>query len=323
MKHILPVLLAPLLLAPALRAAPPVTIDGYAAVVDEHVITVGQVMEMVLPMEEQLRINFSGRELAAKRAAIYSNAVQRLVEQQLIVEEFKKSGGAIPERIIEDRINEIINERFDGNRANFFRALAEQRITLEEWREGIRDRMVAQMLRRQEVTDKIRITPADIHEAYEKQKAARFVTSEKVRVHAIVLKKDSDSEARQQEAVLLRGKILSGENFEEMARKHSSGVKADAGGDWGWIELADWRSELRGAVEKLKPGELSQVVAAGDDYFILRLDERQAAGVQSFDHVRTKIEEELRAAEGERLFNVWMERLRRGHSVRIFEASAN
>lgn len=314
--------LASLVATTRLIAADAITVDGYAAIVNEHVITVGNVMELLGPLEERLRASHSGRELAEKRREAWSNAVQRLVEQRLIVEEFKKSDGQLPERLVDERINEIIHDRFDGNRTTFLKTLAAQQVTLEEWRTGVRDTMIAQLLRRQEVGDRIRISPADVRASYEKQKSARYSVAEQVRVHAIVLKKGTDADAKKQQAVLLRGKIVGGENFEDMARQYSEGMKADRGGDWGWIETADWRDELKNAVAKLRPGELSEVIEAGDELFLLRLDQRQEAGSVAFDEVRPKIEEELRAAEGERLFNAWMERLKRKHSIKIFDASA-
>ena len=96
MKKLLPVLVLAAVVAGRV-AAEPMTIDGYAAIVNDHVITVGEVLEFILPVEEQLRINYAGRVLAAKRTEAFTNGVQRLVEQQLIVEDFKKNGGVISE----------------------------------------------------------------------------------------------------------------------------------------------------------------------------------------------------------------------------------
>ena len=100
-------------------AAEPMTIDGYAAIVNDHVITVGEVMEFIAPVEEQLRVSFSGAELAKKRVEAFSNGVQRLVEQQLVVEDFKKSAGQIPDRLVNSRVDEVIADRFTTTARNF------------------------------------------------------------------------------------------------------------------------------------------------------------------------------------------------------------
>jgi len=294
------------------------TIDGYAAIVNDKVITVGKVMEAILPDEERLRMSYSGRELAQKRAEAFSNGVQRLVEQQLIVEEFKKNGGVYPERLVNDRVNEIIRDRFHNNRAEFLAALAEQHLTLEEWTEGIRDRLIVSGLRREEVGDRIRVTPADVREAYEKQKAARFVSKEKVRLRVIAMRKGADAESTRQDAIVLRGRIIGGADFSELARQYSTGMKSAEGGDLGWMDTADLRKEMQDAVSKLKPGDVSDVVDSGDDYFILKLEERQASETVPFEDARPKIEEELKQAEAERLYSAWMERLRKKHHVQVF-----
>lgn len=306
-------------------SAAPMTVDGYAAIVNDRVITVGDVMDYIGPAEEQLRIAYSGNELVQKRIEAFSNGVQRLVEQALIVEEFEKNGGQLPERVVNDRVNEVINDRFRSDRAAFLKALADQQTTLDEWREGIRDRMVATMLRRQEVNDRARVTPAQIRDAYEKQ-SSRFARKASVKLRMLVLHKgvtEADAEAKRQEAVLLRGKIIGGEKFSEVARAHSDDGKALNGGDWGWMDPDDLRPELKTAALTLKPGEVSQVLDIGTDFFLLLVEERKEAGVQPFEEVRGKIESELRSVESERLYGDWIERLKRKHHVQVFEATAS
>lgn len=324
MKRLLPILLIASGIAGRAAAAEPMTVDGYAAIVNDHVITAGEVLESIAGIDEQLRLTCSGRELAARRVEAFSNGVARLVEQQLIVEEFKKNGGSLPDRIVNDRINEFINDRFRGDRAEFINELTKQRITFDEWKEGMRDRIVSGMLRRQEVNDKIRITPGQLHDAYERQKA-RFSVTEQAKIRMIVLHQgttDDEREQKRQQAILLRGKIIGGESFAEIARSKSEDNKAASGGDWGWINPADLRDELKNAIAKMKPGQISEVLAVGSDYYLIQLEERREAGVKSFDSVRSKLEDEIRQTEGERLYNAWINRLKQKHNIKIFEASS-
>lgn len=52
--------------------------------------------------------------------------------------------------------------------------------------------------------------------------------------------------------------------------------------------------------------------------YLMRLDERQAAKVRSLEEARPDIEKELRAAEADRLYRQWMDRLKRKHFVQVF-----
>ncbi|NCC52286.1 MAG: hypothetical protein EOM20_13865, partial [Spartobacteria bacterium] len=69
-----------------------IPIDGYAAMVNDRVITVGDVLMQLQPVELQLRELYEGIELEKKLEEAYADARQNLIERALILEEFKKSG---------------------------------------------------------------------------------------------------------------------------------------------------------------------------------------------------------------------------------------
>jgi peptidyl-prolyl cis-trans isomerase SurA len=315
--------LAPtMLLAAAFAAgsyADTVAIDGYAAVVNDRVITVGDVMSAIQPIEAQLRDAYSGVELEAKREEAFTKGLQMLVDEALIVEEFKKQGGQIPDRMISDRINEIIIKRFGNDRALFLQTLAEEQITIDDWQDDIRDKLIVQVMRRQEVFDKVRLSPAKVREAYD-ARIASFSVPERVELGVIVLHKgetEEDREAKREQAVLTQGKLLAGDDFAAVAREVSEGAKASEGGDWGWMAPDTLRPELRDAVEGLQPGEFSDVIEADDAFYILKVHARESARVKSFEEVHHDIEDELKDQESERLYKEWMQRLSQKHFVEV------
>lgn len=318
LRQTLALLLATAAVAWGSTSEPPV--DGYAAIVNDRVITVGDVIEYIQPTEIDLRDTYAGEELARKREEAYRTGRDLLIEQALILEEFKKQGANIPDRLVNDRINEFIFERFQNDRAKFLAALAEEQITLEEWRERTRDRVVVGFLRRQEVFDKVQIAPGAILEAYE-QKRGTYTEPARAKLHLVVLKKGDDESAnlaQREKAVLARGRILAGDDFADVARAISEDPKAEAGGDWGWVEPSMLRSELKDAAENLPPGDISDVIETPDAYYLLQVDERKAAHTKPIEDVRAKIEEDLRRAESERLYRQWIDRLKKKHFVQLY-----
>lgn len=295
--------------------------DGYAAIVNERVITVGDVMEFVNANDLQMRDDFAGAELARRRQEAFNSARDLLIEQALIVEEFKKLGGTIPDRAVDDRIKDFIFERFDNDRAKFLAALAEDQITLDEWRERVRERIIVSILRRQEVNDRIKITPSALRAAYDAQ-PEKWRVPERVQLRLIVLRVSGDdpasAEAQRQLAIRARGRILAGETFAEVAREISQDSKASAGGDWGWRDPSDFDPALRAAIENLPPGEISNVIETPGAVYLAYVEARQAARTRTFEEVRPDIERELRQAEAERLYTRWIERLRRKYFVQVF-----
>lgn len=300
--------------AAPVREAP---VDGYAAIVNDRVITVGDVMELIQPTEIQLRDAYDGAELEAKRDEAYQTGRDLLIEQALILEEFEKQGGQIPERLVNDRINEFVFERFQNDRARFLAALAEEQVTLDEWRERIRERIIVSVLRRQEVFDKVKVPPGAIMERYE-QKRDQFRQPARVKLSLIVLKKEGGEEAQREKAVLARGRILGGGDFAEEARRISEDSKSSSGGDWGWMEPASLRAELKAAAETAPIGQVSDVIETPDAFYLMYVEDRQKAALRPLDDVRAEIEDGLRKAESERLYRQWIERLKRKHYVQLF-----
>jgi len=309
-----------LLLAGGLAQAGTLPLDGYAAIVNDRVITVGEVMAYVQPTEQQISDIYGGDELRSRREAVYASGLEALIDRALILEDFEKSGAAIPDRLVNDRINEIIFSRFNNDRAAFERALIEQQVTQEEWRDEIRDRLVVSFLRRQEVTDKVKVSPFEVRRAYDSQ-LDKYKTPEEIRLRVLVLHKGAtqeDRDVKAQEAVVLRGRILAGEDFAEVAKARSEGMKASEGGDWGWVEPKNLREELRQVVETIQIGDVSDVIEAGDELYILRVEEKKAAGFVPYETVRQTIEDELKQTEAARLYKAWIDRLRNKHYVQIF-----
>ena len=74
----------------------------------------------------------------------------------------------------------------------------------------------------------------------------------------------------QAEAASLRNRIRAGESFELLAMRHSIGPSAETGGYFITLRAGDLRQELEGALEKLKPGQISPVENLGRLFFLLR-----------------------------------------------------
>ncbi len=295
--------------------------DGYAAIVNERVITVGDVLEFVQAGDLQMRDEFAGEELARRRKEAYKNALDLLIEQALIVEDFKSLGGNIPDRVVDDRIKEFIFERFDNDRAKFLEALADEQITLDEWRTRVRERLIVTVLRRQEVTDRIKVTPRALQKAYSEQREKWHVPARiHVRLIALPLPESDDSlkEEQRQLAIRARGRILAGEDFADVAREVSQDSKAADGGDWGWREPSDFSSDLRTALDKLPTGDVSDIIETPGAFYLAIVEGREAAHVRSLEDVRPEIERALRQAEAERLYTRWIERLKKKYFVQVF-----
>ncbi len=76
----------------------------------------------------------------------------------------------------------------------------------------------------------------------------------------------------------IRNKIISGkEDFQTMARLHSVDPSSTRGGELGWLQPGDTVPEFESAMDKLKPGEVSEPIKSRFGYHLIQVQERKDA----------------------------------------------
>lgn len=294
-------------------------LDGYAAMVNDRIVTKGEVALMADPAARQLRLAHTGRELRDRLKAIYARALDALIERALILEEAKRKELNVPEEGLEAEINRVIVDRFQGDRSRFLQALADEKMTMADYRDQTRDSLNSMLLRRQEVIERVVVTPAMVRALYEARQE-EYREPAQVKVAMIEIQAgatEGDRAVKRTQAEAVRARVAGGEDFALVARETSEGMKAQEGGAWGWVQPGDFRAELAKAMEGLKPGETSPVVETEETFYIVRLEARRAASVRPFEEVRTALAKEVRRVEEDRLYKEWIDRLKARHFVRI------
>jgi len=296
-------------------------IDGYAAKVNDRVITRGEVYEAMAPMLPELDRLYQGDELKAALDKAFKQARDELIERALIMESFKVKGGQIPDQYVNDEIKRMINDRFKGDEAQFEQVLASQKKTRSEYQEIIREQMIVNMMINEEVSQRARITPEQIRNEYDLHKEDYFIP-EKVKYSVIVLNKGEtpeDQAVKAEEARTIRQKLIEGADFAETAKETSEGSRAAEGGSFPWMQPKDVREELQETLTTLPAGEISEVIDTGKQLYIVKVEGRRQAGYTPFEEVRDTIKNTLTAEERDRLRKRWIERLKKENYVRIYE----
>src|ERR1043166_4826953 len=84
--------------------------DYIAAIVNDTIITRGQVEEFARPAIEPLFRAYQQPE-AQKINAVLSEALEHMVENRLILDDFKTGGAHVPDAIVDDEIKDRIRTR--------------------------------------------------------------------------------------------------------------------------------------------------------------------------------------------------------------------
>ena len=248
----------------------------------------------------------------------YRQGLNEMIDRQLMLDDFKESGFQMPERFIEEQVQEIIRDQFK-TRALMIKSLEQRGMTYGDFRKQIREDFIVGQMQNYHIQSAIVISPFKI-EQYYKNNIKEFRLPDQIRLRMIELNKveGGDNSAVEKLANEILKKVADGADFKEMATIYSEGAQKDDGGDWGWIEPKVLRKELAEAAALLKAGEVSGLVNTPDACYIMRVEKIRIAYVRPLNEVRDEIEKKLVSEERKDLQDKYVGRLRKKAFIRFF-----
>lgn len=308
-----------LLLLGALPVLGQEVLDGLAAVVNNQPVTFSQVRELVGARERAAAEQFQGAELGEQIKKIRVEAIDELINRQLILQYFKEKGYQLPSYLIEDRIATIIREEHNGSRAAFARKLASFGLTIERFRKDEMDKIIVQSMRQQAVKA-TPVLPLEKLKVFYKEHISEFTTEEQIQLRMIILRSNEKGPIEQRQRFLeeVRQKVLQGANFADLAKLYSEDNTAEIGGDWGWVQPGTLNETLSKAAVGLKPGQTSKPLAIGTTAYLLYCEAKKPRVVQSFEESRDTVEKVMLAKERQNAQEEWVAKLRKKAYIKIF-----
>ena len=296
-------------------------VNGYAVIVNEAVITLEDIQKAMAEEESLLRYQYSlqPRVLQERLATLRKSAADLLIERQLILHEFKTAGYQLPDSIIEDHINQTIRERF-GDRLTLIRTLQNEGITYEAYKKKVReDFILAAMVRFHIGAEKILISPYKI-ETYYQEHVEEFQKEDEVHARMILLRflPSRGPEATKRLAQEIVARIKQGASFAEMAAVYSDGAYKNEGGQYPWFDRKYLNEKLSEVAFSLAKGQVSDLIEMPDGIYLMKLEDRRDAHVQSLSQVRDVIEQKLKVQEEQRLRKAWIDKLMKKSFIQYF-----
>ncbi len=310
-----------LLAAGVASGAEPRLVNGYAAIVNDRVITYHQVEAEVRPTDieaAQMRYGRQPQALAQEIDRLRQDALLGLIESQLILHEFQTANYRLPESIIEEQLKDRVREDY-GDQARLILSLRARGTTLDTFRRRIREDFIVSAMTARNVSSAVIISPYKI-ETYYRENEGRFQLPDRVHLRMIVVAKRADRglEACREVADQALAQLKEGASFKDLAVRYSDDANRRPGGDWGWVERGQLREDLQAVAFGLKTGGHSEVLEKPEGCYLMFAEEYRAAHTQSLKDVRDEIEDVLRRSERARLRQDWIKRLRAKSFVRLF-----
>jgi len=298
------------------RAAKPEVVNGIAVIVGDAVITYKDLRLALADDLEFLERQYSSRpEVYTEKAAeLEKSKLEEMVENELVLQEFKRAGYVIPDSWVQGRINDDI--RRVGDRLTLVKSLQAQGITFEAYRNKIREREILRQMWIQKVPMEPIISPAKI-ETYYAQHRDQFKMEDQVKLKMIVLTNAPGLSTKEMAKEII-SKLDEKVPFDELARIYSQDSKASEGGERGWLERKVLREDLAKVAFGLNPGEHSQPIETPEATSILLVEDKKVSYTKTLSEVRDEIEGILRGEETKRLHKQWVDQLKAKSFVRYF-----
>ncbi|MGR0480054.1 MAG: peptidylprolyl isomerase [Candidatus Electronema sp. V4] len=291
-------------------------VDACAAVVNQDVITVSEVEEAVRPLVERIKAEapFSQRDEAMRQAR--KSVMDKLIEKHLILQQAEQMKISVPDAEVEAARKDIL-ERGSMSEADFQAELKKMGLTERQYRDNLREQILSSRLVSYAVRSKVVVPEEKIRDYYEKQYTAKAAGYHLLQI-GFGISGEGGKTAARHKAEAVRQRALAGEDFKELAKRHSELPSAADGGDIGVFKADEMAAHMRQAVAVLQPGGISPVVETPDGLMLFKLlADGQDAVKAPYESVRQEIHELLHQQEMEARYKTWIEEIRSGAYIRI------
>ncbi len=251
-----------------------------------------------------------------------------MIENFILYQEAEREGISVSSETVEKRLVEI---KADFSDAEFEQALAQGGLTVSEYKEWLRRKILRDRLKYQKggkIDKNIRIKDRETREFYLKLKkyldgqdvseagVAQFYRSHKknlanagkIQIAQIIVKSKATAD-------LVLQQLKKGESLAALARKFS--LDNNVGGELGWISLREIKPSLRAVILPLKEGEVVKVKEEKEDFYrVIQLKKRKEL---DFINCEKEIEEYLKEEKKKESMQEWLKELTTNSEIRIIK----
>lgn len=295
-------------------------LDGIAAIVNEEIVTIGEVREAMALDMEQLRQQYSGRALQEQLKETYRRTLANLINLRLQIERARKLNLQVTDEDVTHHVNTLKRQNQLSDE-QLGQILQGRGLSLESYREQVREGLLVAKVVNAEVRSRLVVMDTELQEAYRYRQDRYRVPNEITVSHILFLVPpdvtEQGLERIRQKAVGVLQELRSGADFATMARRHSEGPSADQGGLLGTFRAGELLPGFEEAVARLKPGEISDLVQTRAGLHIIRVESRKDGAVRSFEEAREEIKSDLLQSRTEQKYQEWLETLRQSAYIKV------
>lgn len=216
-----------------------------------------------------------------------------VVDEMLLVQRAKELGYKMTDDQFQSILDSIKKDNKIGSEEEFQAALKQENMTLSDLRRTLERQWMVSRVQQNEVLGRIGVTEEEARRYYDAHKteftSAPSVTLREILVTVPKTGTVADDTAAQQKAADIRRRIVAGESFDKLASEMSDAPSRANSGLIGPLSLNDLSPDLRALFDRMKPGDLSDVLRTPSGYQLLKLETSMQAVTMAFEQAREEI----------------------------------
>lgn len=266
-------------------------------------------------------IAFHGGISPERLAKYRPKAIESMIESELLYQEALEMGLRADKKEIKNAVKTLRKKM--GGKKKFRAALKVKGLTEKEYKKMLEKVLLVNMIINQEIERKSVVTEEAAREYYETNRGS-YVRPEARRLSHILISVAPNAlpEERQQKmrrAEDIREKAVGGEDFGLLAWDYSDDPYKYKSGDLGLVHKGRLDPSLEEEVEKLKEGEISEVIHTIYGFHIVKVNEIMESAQLEFREVSQKIMRDLADKKRENLREELISRLKEKADIEVYK----
>jgi peptidyl-prolyl cis-trans isomerase SurA len=276
-----------------------------------------------------------------------------LIDQQLLLERGKDLGISGDTDLIK-RLDQMRKDMKLETMEDLEKAATAQGISYEDFKQNMRNQIITQKVIGEEVGSHLNITTEEQQKFYDEHKS-ELEQPESIRLSEILIAPEkpaakpaenataspnaggqeasTDPAKQADDAAALTAaeakandllkQIRAGANFDDLAKKYSSGPSAAQGGDLGVFKRGTLAKEIEEKTFAMKSGQVTDVTRVKQGYVILKVTDHQMAGIPAMKDVTAKIQDALYYQKLQPALRAYLTKLREDAYIKVADGYAD
>ena len=298
-------------------------VDRIVVVVNDDIITLNDLNHALKPYMNQIKsMGYASEKEVDVSAKLQQDILDRLINQKLTDQEIKKTRLEVSDEEVDGAMEKIKAENFYSD-ADLRKALSAEGMSLEEYRNNMKEQILRSRLVNREVKSKIVITEQDV-KAYYEAHSEEYGREQKYHLRNIIMRLSPMAAEAEKRDVMKRmagvlEKLNNGESFENLARQYSESNLAAEGGDLGFFKLEALSPQLQETLKDLRAGDFTSVLETDQGFQIFYIQEIRMIPGKPLTEVSAGIQEKLYTEIVNKKYIEWLEELRKRSHVKLIE----